>query len=189
MSTEQQIIRTKDPAPCIILIGMPGAGKTTIGTALAKSLDWPYLDTDHLIEAAYGHRLQDVVDATTKESFCDLEATVIQSIRGHRLIIGTGGSVIYRSQAMEHLKSLGFIVYLEVPLKILEARVAAFPDRGIAMDAQESLADLYAERIPLYERWSNLSCNNSAMSVEDCVQWICEHLPKSYLSKKANIIN
>ena len=180
MTESQHIQRTNDPKPCIILIGMPGAGKSTIGAALAQHLGWPYLDSDHLIEATYGHRLQDVVDLTDKETFLDLEACVVKFIRANRLVIGTGGSVIYRAEAMENLRNLGFIVHLDVPLPILKARIAENPERGIAIAPNQTIDDIYNERAPLYRKWSNLSCNNYAMTVEECVAWICDHLPPNF---------
>ncbi|MBQ7618422.1 MAG: shikimate kinase [Desulfovibrio sp.] len=151
---------------------MPGAGKTTIGRQLAHKLRWPYLDSDHLIEAAYGHRLQDIVDATDKEGFLDLESKVICAIRAQRTILGTGGSAIYREAAMQHLQSLGPIVYLEVSLDILEERVALNPERGIAMAPGQSLADIFKEREVLYKKWSNFTCSNNQASIEDCVEKI-----------------
>lgn len=184
MSSGQKIMRSLHPNPCIILIGMPGAGKSTIGQALAQALNWPYLDSDHLIEATYGTRLQDIVDATNKESFLDLEATVIKALRAKRLVIGTGGSVVYREEAMRHLQSLGFIIHLDVPLELLKERIATNPERGIALGPNQTLKDIYEERALLYRRWSNLCCNNSTMSIEECVTWICEHLPRTLIREE-----
>lgn len=178
--SNQHITRTTDPKPCIVLIGMPGAGKTTIGTALANRLNWPYLDSDHLIEATYGRRLQDVVDATSNKEFLDIEGRVICSIRAQRLVIGTGGSVIYREEAMKHLQKLGIIIHLDVPLNLLTERIAINPERGIAFGPNQSINDIYKERDILYRKWSNLCCNNSAMSIDECVTWITKKLPAHY---------
>ena len=180
MSQHPIITRTKKNIPCLILIGMPGAGKTTLGKQLANRLNWPYLDSDYLIEACYGRRLQDIVDATDKESFLDLECDVVCSIRAHRCVLGTGGSVIYRKPAMEHLKKLGLIVHLDVPLAVLKERIGANPERGIAQAPGQSLADLYKERKALYKRWSDFSCNNSAMSISETIQTILRQIPKDF---------
>ncbi|MCD7983394.1 MAG: AAA family ATPase, partial [Desulfovibrio sp.] len=119
-------------APCIILIGMAGAGKSTVGSALARELGWAFLDSDHLIEALYGARLQDLTDALGKEAFLDTECGVIRAIKANRTVIGTGGSVVYREEAMRHLAALGPIVHLDVPLAVIEEPVARKPHRGLA---------------------------------------------------------
>ncbi|MBR3663341.1 MAG: shikimate kinase [Desulfovibrio sp.] len=176
------IKRSEKAIPCLTLIGMPGAGKTTIGKLLAKKVRWPYLDSDHLIEATYGRRLQDIVDATDKERFLAIESQVICSIRAQRLIIGTGGSVVYHKAAMEHLKALGPIVHLDIPLALVEERIAGNPERGIAIAPGQTLADIYRERDALYHEWSDFSCNNSTTTQEACVDYIISHLPKDFFS-------
>lgn len=164
--------------PCCVLIGMPGAGKTTLGAVLAQKLGWQVMDSDHLIEAIYGRCLQDITDELGKEAFLDLESTVIQSIRAHRLIISTGGSVVYREQAMRHLASLGPLVHLHIPLEIVEERVARNPNRGIAIAPGQTMADLFAEREGLYARWAKLRCDCSSQPPGQCADWILERLPE-----------
>ncbi len=164
--------------PCISLIGMPGAGKTTIGKRLASRLKWPYIDSDHVIEAYYGHRLQDVVDETDKQEFIDIEAAIVRSLRIRRCVLGTGGSVVYSDAAMEFLSSQGCVVYLEVPLESLAERIATNPERGIAFAPGQTLEDLFKERTQLYEKWADIRCFNNAISPDDCVSWIVEHLPE-----------
>ncbi|MBQ7608293.1 MAG: shikimate kinase [Desulfovibrionaceae bacterium] len=186
MSEKDVIIQSINKSiPCISLIGMPGAGKTTIGKRLANRLRWPYIDSDHVIEACYGHRLQDVVDATDKQGFIELEARIVQSLRIRRCVLGTGGSVVYSDEAMTYLSACGCIVYLDVPLETLADRIAANPDRGIACAPGQTLADLYAERVALYHKWAEICCPNNNVSPDDCVSWICDHLPErigNYLS-------
>ena len=174
------IIRAKEALPCVILIGMPGSGKSTIGFALAKKLAWPYLDTDHLIEAVYGRRLQDIVDCTTKEEFLDIEGRIILSLRAQRMVLGTGGSVVYRAQTMEHLKHMGPIVHLQVALKTIQARIARNPERGIAIEPNQTLEDLYEERRSLYQQWSDIQCKNDT-NIQTCVEQIYAKL-QGYLS-------
>lgn len=128
------------PAPCIVLIGMPGAGKTTVGGELARALGWAFLDSDHLIEAVYGARLQDITDALDKETFLDAECEVIRAIKANRVVLATGGSVVYREAAMRRLAELGPIVHLDIPLAVVEERVARNPQRGLAIAPGQSLA-------------------------------------------------
>lgn len=172
-------------APCIILIGMAGAGKSTVGSLLARELGWAFLDSDHLMEALYGARLQDITDALDKESFLDLEATVICSIRAHRTVIGTGGSVVYRDAAMRHLAGLGCLVHLDVPLAVIEERVARNPERGLAIAPGQTLADIFHEREALYSRWRQLHCLTQNRNARQCALWIRDNLPADVLSNDA----
>ncbi|MBO4369580.1 MAG: shikimate kinase [Desulfovibrio sp.] len=176
MSTPTSMQGINKTIPCVILIGMPGAGKTTIGKQIARKLHWSYLDSDHLIEATYGRRLQDIVDAMDKEAFLDVESRVICSIRAHRVVLGTGGSVVYRDEAMAHLKTLGPIIHLDVPLEIVKKRIASNPERGIAIAPGQTLEDIFQEREALYQKWSDFSCNNSAKTPDACVAAILEKL-------------
>lgn len=137
---------------CVTLIGMAGAGKSTVGRAVAELLGWAYVDTDHLIEATYGARLQDVTDALDKETFLDVEARVIQSLRMQRAVLATGGSVVYREGAMRYLASLGPVVFLDVPLDIILERIARKPDRGLAIAPGQTIEDLFIERQALYRQ-------------------------------------
>ena len=130
---------------CVTLIGMAGAGKSTVGRAVAERLGWAYVDTDHLIESTYGARLQDVTDALDKERFLDVEARVIQSLRMQRAVLATGGSVVYRPEAMRYLTSLGPVVFLDVPLPLILERISRKPDRGLAIAPGQTVEDLFRE--------------------------------------------
>ena len=165
------------PSPCIVLIGMAGAGKSTIGEALAKRLDWAFMDSDHLIEAVYAARLQDITDALGKDAFLDVEATVINAIKAKRTVIATGGSVVYREKAMRHLASLGPLVHLDVPLGIVEERIARNPQRGLAIGPGQTLHDIFVERQELYTRYATLCCDAACKNPQQCVNWIVDNLP------------
>lgn len=136
---------------CISIIGMAAAGKSTLGRELSKLLGWAHVDSDHLMEAAYGTRLQNVADSMTKEEFLDLEEHFVSRIRLKRCVISTGGSVVYRAKAVEHLASLGPLLYIAVPLPIVLERIARKPDRGLAIAPGQTIEDLYHERRLLYE--------------------------------------
>lgn len=179
MTKPNCMIRRDGPrAPCCVLIGMPGAGKTTLGAVLAQKLGWQVMDCDYLIEAIYGRCLQDITDELGKEAFLDLESKVIQSIRANRVIVSTGGSVVYREAAMRHLKTLGPLVHLYIPLEVVEERVARNPNRGIAIAPGQTLADLFAERESLYTQWADLRCDCSEQSPSQCADLILERLPQ-----------
>lgn len=171
------------PAPCIVLIGMAGAGKTTVGGELARELGWAFLDSDHLIEAAYGARLQDITDALSKEAFLDAECEVICAIKANRTVLATGGSVVYRERAMRRLSELGPIVHLDVPLATVEERVARNPQRGLAIAPGQSLADIFREREALYRAWANLRCEAQDKNPLQCARWIIERLPPGILTR------
>ncbi len=167
-----------EKCPCVTLIGMAASGKSTVGLALAKRLDWAHVDTDHLIEAAYGKRLQDVTDSMTKEEFLDVEGKTIEGINMQRTVLSTGGSVIYREGAMRHLQSLGPVVHLDVPLPLILKRIAQKPDRGLAIGPGQTIEDLFREREALYRRWQTCSILAGDLSIKECVDAIYEHIAK-----------
>lgn len=156
----------------ITLIGMPGAGKSTIGRLLAKMLHFAYVDTDMVIEALYARPLQEVTEAMASEEFRDVEAEVICGLRGEDCVFATGGSVIYRPKAMEHLKTLGEIVWLNPELETIRERVAANPGRGISFGPGQTLDDLFAERAQLYRQYATLECDTADGSAEECARRI-----------------
>ncbi len=158
--------------PCITLIGMPGVGKSTVGTSLAKELSWSFVDSDYVIESIYGVPLQKVADALSKEEFLDMEMQVVASLRLFRTVIATGGSVVYRETAMAHLRSLGPIVYLRAPLDMLLERIARNPDRGIAIAPGQTIEDLFKERTALYEAYAHCTLDVNDFTPEECAQHI-----------------
>jgi shikimate kinase len=139
------------PQGCISIVGMAAAGKTTIGRELAALIGWPQIDTDNVIEATYGARLQRITDRLDKEGFLDIEGEIISRLNVRRCIISTGGSAVYRDFAMQHLKSLGPIIHISVPLPIILERFSRKPDRGMAINPGQTIEELYAERARLYE--------------------------------------
>ncbi len=160
--------------PDIIIIGMAGAGKTTVGKMCARSLGWAFADTDYLIEAACGMELQQVTDSMSKEEFLDLEEKHICSLDLHRTVVATGGSVIYREASMEHLKRLGTIFYLDVPLDVILQRIALNPARGIAIAPGQTLEELYREREALYRRYADVRIDAAGMNAQECAARIVE---------------
>lgn len=160
----------------IILIGMPGAGKSTVGVLLAKTLGYAFLDTDLVIQEREGRLLQDLVDELGVEAFLDREATAIGSVDCDRTVIATGGSVVCRDGAMEHLKDLGRIVYLQLPLEELERRLHNISTRGIAMAPGETLAHIYDYRSPLYQKYADLTVAVDRQTLEETVEQVLRAL-------------
>lgn len=161
---------------CLTLIGMAGAGKSTVGRAVADLLGWAYVDTDYLIEATYGARLQDVTDALDKETFLDVESRIILSLRMQRTVLATGGSVVYREEAMRCLTALGPVVFLDVPLGVILERIARKPDRGLAIAPGQTVEDLFRERESLYRRWATCRVEPGNFDVSETARAVVDAL-------------
>ena len=141
----------------IILIGMPGAGKSSVGVVLAKAMGYDFLDVDLVIQEREGALLQDILDQRGVEGFLDVEEAVIRDLDCTGTVIAPGGSAICREEAARHLKELGLVVYLHVPLGELERRIRNITTRGIAMSPGQTLADVYAAQEPLYRKYADLT--------------------------------
>ena len=139
----------------IVLIGMPGAGKSTVGVVLAKRLGYRFVDSDLVIQEKYDKLLHELIEEHGVEGFWRIEEEVNASLTQHRSVIATGGSVIYGPRAMEHLRSIGTVVYLRLPLEEVAERLGDLSARGVTLMPGQTLADLYAERVPLYEKYAH----------------------------------
>jgi len=160
----------------VVLIGMPGAGKSTVGVLLAKAMKMPFIDTDLLIQERHGHFLQELVDMHGFDEFIKIEESVILSLDVKNHIISTGGSVVYSEAAMNHLKASGVVVFLNARLYQLERRLKNMHRRGIAMKGNRTLASLYRERLPLYEKYADISIDCSKKHIETIVSEIKNNL-------------
>lgn len=149
------------PVKSVILIGMPGSGKSTVGVLLAKELRRNFVDTDLLIQESTGRALQDILDEDGIPAFLEIEAKTVREHVPHGEVVATGGSVVYSEEAMRHLSSLGVCVYLECPLEALEARLSNIDSRGVVRGPGQSIADLLSEREPLYRRWADITVPNA----------------------------
>jgi shikimate kinase len=146
----------------LVLIGMPGSGKSTVGLILAKQSARGFIDTDVLIQTAQGLSLQDIVDRDGYRALRRIEEDTLLGISLRNHVISTGGSAVYSEAAMTHLKQGGYVVFLHVELPILRARIGDFGTRGLAKPRNQSLDDLYRERLPLYTKYADriVGCGN-----------------------------
>ncbi len=156
----------------LVLIGMPGSGKSTIGVILAKRTSHDFVDTDVLIQSLEHRSLQSIMDSEGYMKLREIEARVLQSINLENHIISTGGSVVYSDAAMQHLRSNGTTIYLDVSLDTLRARITDYETRGIAKRPEQSFADLFEERALLYRKYADVTIKGDTMS-QDAV---CEHI-------------
>ena len=156
----------------IVLIGMPGAGKSTIGVLLAKALLMPYIDTDLVIQQKENRYLQDIINNDSLEKFLSLEEEVLLQLDLENHVIATGGSVIYSAASMTHLKQNGMIFYLKLPYSEINKRVDNITSRGIAKSKGQSLLDVYNKRSPLYEKYADIIIQCLDKTMEEIVQEI-----------------
>ena len=164
----------------IILIGMPGVGKSTVGVVLAKTLGYAFLDSDLLIQEREGLLLHEIIEKYGLERFNQIESEVNASIEAEDTVIATGGSVVYGTEAMMHLKALGTVVYLKLSYEELTERLGDLNKRGVSIRPGETLETLYEERIPIYERYADVTVDCEDLSIRDIVKKI------TYLFQKRN---
>ena len=160
----------------IILIGMPGAGKSTIGVLLAKSMLMDFVDTDLIIQKITGNALCDIINEKGIDEFISIENNVICNEEFVNSVVATGGSAVYGKEAMEKLKANGTIVYLKVNADELYNRIKNIHTRGIAMKDGQTLDSLYNERAPLYEKYADITIECGGLSPEECVDLIIEKI-------------
>ncbi|MCH5190890.1 MAG: shikimate kinase [Oscillospiraceae bacterium] len=160
----------------IILIGMPASGKSTVGVILAKTLGVGFVDTDLIIQQREKRLLQDIINTDGIEKFLDCEAAAVKTLDCDNCVIATGGSVIFRSDAMEHLKKNGKIFYLDVPLPEIKKRLNNISTRGIAAKKGETVDDIFNERSTLYEKYADVILSLEGCRAEQTVEKICKHL-------------
>lgn len=156
----------------IILVGMPGSGKSTLGILLAKKIHYGYIDSDSVIVALQGKLLPELIEELGNDGFLDLEARVNSSITARRCVIATGGSAIYRGDIIERMKENGIVVYLKIPYKEVERRLGNLKERGVVLRDGCTLRDLYNERAPLYEAHADYIVELECGSVEENAETI-----------------
>jgi shikimate kinase len=156
----------------IVLIGMPGVGKSTIGVVLAKMLGYDFIDADLVIQEKEKKLLREIIAEVGAEGFIKVENRVNSSIEAEHAIIATGGSVVYGAEAMAHLKEIGTVLYLKLPYEELQKRLRDIKGRGVVLKDGQTLKDLYEERVPLYEKYADLTVDEERCSIEKTIDKI-----------------
>lgn len=151
----------------IILIGMPGCGKSTVGVVLAKMLGYNFIDSDLLIQNSEGRLLRDIIEKEGREEFHKIEEEVNSSINVNNTVIATGGSVIYGKKAIEHFKTEGKIIYIKLTSDSITDRLGDITDRGISMKEGQTITELYDERTPIYEKYADIIVYSEGLSIRD----------------------
>ena len=162
----------------IILIGMPGAGKSTVGVVLAKVLGYKFLDSDLVIQEKEGKLLSQLIEEYGDAGFIKIENDVNKNIEVDHTVIATGGSAVYGTEAMEHFRRIGTVIYLEVPYKEIKNRVGSLKDRGVVSNGKTKIEDIYADRIALYETYAHVIIKEWDIPIRETIEKIlgCKEL-------------
>lgn len=155
---------------------MPGAGKSTVGVLLAKRLGYHFVDSDLLLQARENRRLQEIIVADGLQAFMAIEEEVLCGLDGSRTVFATGGSAVYSDRSMEHMRALGLIVFIRLPVERLEERVRDMDVRGVVVDPGESYRDLFARRQPLYRKHADLVVEGEGLTADEIARRIEEEV-------------
>ena len=162
----------------IVLIGMPGAGKSTLGVVLAKILGMDFVDGDILIQNQVGNTLQKIIDAQGVDGFLQVDNDVLAAVDVQNTVISTGGSAIYSDEAMRHLTEIGTVVYLDVSLEELRSRLGSLHERGVVMrkGVSMSLDEIFEERGPLYRKYAEVTLQTDGLTVREATRKLVDAL-------------
>lgn len=158
----------------IVLIGMPGVGKSTVGVVLAKVMGYQFVDADLVIQEKERKLLCEIIEEVGADGFIEVENRINSRIEAQHAIIATGGSVVYGKEAMTHLKEIGTVVYLKLPYEELNQRLKDIKGRGVVLKDGQTLRDLYEERVPLYEKYADITVDEYRLNVEQTIEKIME---------------
>lgn len=160
----------------IVLIGMPGVGKSTIGVILAKIMGYKFVDTDIIIQEQEGRLLKDIIEEKGVDGFIEIENSINMNLNVKESVIATGGSAVYGSQAMEKFKETSVIVYLKLDYDTLNSRLNDIKGRGVVLREGQTLSDIYNERTALYEKYADVIIDEMGLNAEKTIQIILEVL-------------
>ena len=160
----------------IIIIGMPGVGKSTVGVVLAKIIGYHFVDTDLVIQEKEGRLLKDIINECGTEGFIEIENRINAELVAEKSVIAPGGSVIYGKEAMEHFKQIGKVVYLKASYEMINSRLSNLKGRGVVLKMGQTLKDLYDERCLLYEKYADIIVDEEGLDIADTAKKIAEKL-------------
>lgn len=160
----------------IVLIGMPGAGKSTIGVVLAKNIGYSFVDSDLVIQEKEGKLLHEIISEIGDDGFREVENRVNAGLKIKKSIISTGGSVVYGKEAMDNLKKIGKVVYLKQDYQEIKKRLGDLSKRGVTIKGGQTLKDLYDERVPLYEKYADIVIDCQNKSIREIVEEVKESI-------------
>lgn len=160
----------------LILVGMPSCGKSTVGVVLAKTMNKGFVDTDILIQQAESRTLQEIIDEKGNDYFHHVEERILLDFDGENYVVATGGSAIYFDRAMDKFKEKGLVVYIRVSLDTILERLNNIKTRGVTLEKGQTIADLFEQRVPLYEKHADLIIEADGLSVEEVVEKISESM-------------
>ena len=162
----------------IILIGMPGCGKSTVGVVLAKAMGYRFLDSDLVIQETEGKLLSEIIEEDGLDGFISVENRINSNLSVKRTVVATGGSVIYGREAMEHLRNIGIVVYIRLPYEEIKHRLGDLTKRGVAIKDGQTLKQLYDERSPLYEKYADIIVDVDKRNISETALYIKEQAQK-----------
>jgi len=160
----------------LILIGMPGCGKSTVGVVLAKALGLDFIDSDLVIQKKMNKKLSQIIDESGDAAFRAIENRINSELEAEDSVIATGGSVVYGEDAMRHLKEIGKVIYLKLSYEAIEDRLGDLHARGVTIQPGWTLRDLYNERVPMYEHWADITVDCEALRLREVVQYISQRV-------------
>lgn len=164
----------------IVLIGMPGAGKSTIGVILAKVIGYNFIDSDLLIQEREGCLLKDIIERDGLNGLIAIENKVNSEINAQHSVIATGGSVIYGKEAMEHLREIGTVVYIKLSFETINNRLGNIKQRGVVFREGQTLRSLYQERCPLYEQYAHIIIDGEGLGIEELMERIRAEIQENW---------
>lgn len=154
----------------IILIGMPGSGKSTIGVVLAKKLGYRFIDSDLMIQDKYGKTLERLIEEHSDAGFIQIENDVNKEIQAEYTVIATGGSAVYGEEAMQHFKEIGTVIYLEVPQEELKIRLGSLKERGVVSNGKTTVEEIFEDRSALYQKYADITFCQGHKALRDSVE-------------------
>lgn len=160
----------------VVLIGMPGAGKSTIGVVLAKNLGIAFVDSDLVIQETEQKKLHELISEQGLDGFLEIEGRINSSLNPKAAVIATGGSVVYCEEAMKHLNEIATICYLRLTYESIEERLGDLQERGVVLRPGQTLRTLYDERVPLYEKYANLTVECENKNIREIVMELAKRL-------------